>query len=90
MSSAVVAKLSSSFRREPIAPRTRSLLLMQIMHAFYTGTLLVLTPAGLDLSQSLTWETLFMVLLCSVTIRVAVLQHPQPVGNSPAGGAEVA
>ena len=50
---------------------TRSVLLMQLMHAFYTGTLLVLSPS-VALEPSLTWKALFTTLLCAVTIGVVV------------------
>lgn len=50
---------------------TRSLSLMQLMHACYTGTLLVLSPA-VAFPQTLVWQGLFAAMLCIFALAVVL------------------
>jgi membrane protease YdiL (CAAX protease family) len=53
---------------------TGSLLLAQLLHASYTGTLVVLGPTGLTGTQSLLYEAIFAVMLSAI---VALLVVPE-------------
>jgi uncharacterized protein len=62
---------------------TRSLLLAMLMHASYTGWLLVLYPAT-SFRQGLAWQTAVAVALWMVVVVVAVgFAHPQPRPAAP-------
>jgi membrane protease YdiL (CAAX protease family) len=51
---------------------TGSLLLAQLMHASFTGGLIILGPSGASTAQSLLWNALFAVALWAVVGMVAV------------------
>jgi len=53
---------------------TKSLLLAQLMHASYTGWLLVLSPANLT-PQNLLWQTIFAVSLWILVAGVAIAER---------------
>jgi membrane protease YdiL (CAAX protease family) len=64
---------------------TRSLLLAVLMHASYTGWLIVLFPAT-SVTQGLVWQTAFAALLwLAVAVVIAGDAHPAPLdSNAPA------
>lgn len=51
---------------------TKSLLVAQLMHAFYTGTQVVLTPAGTSFTEGLLWKSILAVCLFLFATIVAV------------------
>jgi hypothetical protein len=66
---------------------TGSVLTMQIMHAFYTGSLFMFSPTGLSLTQNLLWEGLFMLGLWGLVGGVALAARRKPLHEpAPATG----
>jgi membrane protease YdiL (CAAX protease family) len=63
--------------------RTGSLLLGQLMHLCYTGTLVTLSPAGLTPLQGFVWQPFFAVGLWAIVAVVVVKGEP---GGLRAGG----
>lgn len=56
--------------------KTQSLLVGQLMHASYTGWLIILSPATPN--QDLLWETIFAVILWALVALVAISQQRDP------------
>jgi membrane protease YdiL (CAAX protease family) len=50
---------------------TRSVLLAQVMHAFYTGTQVVLTPTGTTFAEGMLWKSILAVCLSLFAVAVA-------------------
>ena len=54
---------------------TESLLLAMLMHASYSPVLFVMGPSGMSSGEAVTYETVFTVGLCLVTLAVVLLER---------------
>lgn len=57
--------------------RTQSVLLCAVMHAFYTGTLYTLSPAGASLSEGVVWMGLMTAGLWGIVLVIAAQYGPR-------------